>query len=135
MSDTLERLLFMEGEWVGEGNEGDKRLRCTASGRVLVPNAWFQVTENFEWVDSGERLQDVSLYRYDASRLGYSVMHLKPEGRVDEYPIVLEADGVRWYLGPEGPEVVFRGTDAGWSARVGPADSPTIKLDYRRATT
>lgn len=133
MTDTLERLLFMEGEWFGEGNEGDKRLRCTASGRVLVPNAWFQITEIFEWVDSGEGFQDVSLYRYDASREGYSVMHLKPDGLVDEYPIVLNADGVRWYLGPEGPEVVFRATAEGWSARVGPEDSPTIELAYRRA--
>ena len=133
MHSKLEPLAFFVGRWSGEGQEGERRFRSEAVGVVLVPDAWLQVTERFEWEDGGEGFQDVSLYRYDGTREGYSVLHLGPGGRVDEYPITVEQGRVQWFLGPEAPEVLFEETRSGWRSRVGTREAPSISTEYHRS--
>lgn len=132
--EGIQPLLFLLGEWEGEGMDLEGPVRAFLSASLLMDGSWIQVRERLVDGAGAVQYEDMTLYRFDPVEDQVKVLHLMPQAHKMEYPVLVSGTGFRWVTGPFGAMVQVSRVGDGWENRVVlPGEtSPSLVVTYRR---
>ncbi|MEL6344191.1 MAG: hypothetical protein AAFV53_13810 [Myxococcota bacterium] len=107
--EKMAPLQFLTGRFTGTGNSHGTPLTGTLVAEWILSGTALQVRERLHTVDGILDHEDLSIYWYKAADQLLWVQQLTAPGVWSSRPVlVLSNGGVRWYDGPDGPQVILR---------------------------